>query len=90
MGLALVIVIGSILGWLGAFALGRDDLPEATISILAGIVGALFASTRAGPDLLPNGVSPIELVWGGLGAILAIILANLATDGVKQMVGQRA
>ncbi|MEO1969214.1 MAG: hypothetical protein ABGW87_10935 [Sphingomonadaceae bacterium] len=90
MGLALVIIIGAILGWLGAFLLGRDDMRGATISVLTGIAGALFAATRAGPELLPYGVSPIELIWGCLGAVLAIVLVNLAVDLVKHLVETRS
>ncbi|MXP29353.1 hypothetical protein GRI58_11020 [Porphyrobacter algicida] len=90
MGLALVIIIGAILGWLGAFLLGRDDVFGGTINVFAGIAGALFAATRAGPDLLPYGASAIELIWGCLGAALAIIIVNLASDLITSSAEHRS
>lgn len=85
MGLVLVLVVGAILGWLCAIVLGRDDRMGVALCMSAGIAGALVAAVNAGPVPLLSGVSPMQLVWGGLGALLAIVIANLIGSGVQKM-----
>lgn len=82
MGIILILVVGAILGWLCAIVLGRDDSRGVALCLLAGAAGAVLAAADAGPVPLAAGVGPLQLVWGALGALLAIVVANLVGDRV--------
>lgn len=78
MGLVIVIVVGAILGWLAAIVVERDDRVGAAICSLAGMVGAVVAAVLAGDVPLAVGVSATQLLWGVVGAVLAIVAINAA------------
>lgn len=78
MGLLIVIVVGAILGWLAAIVVERDDRVGTALCALAGTVGALAAAVVAGDAPLAVGVSAPQLLWGVVGAILAIVAINAA------------
>ena len=76
MGLVIVIVVGAILGWLAAIVVERDDRVGAAICALAGTVGAVIAAVLAGDVPLTVGISAPQLMWGVVGAVLAIVAIN--------------
>lgn len=78
MGLVIVIVVGAILGWLAAIVVERDDRVGAAICSLAGTVGSVVAAVLAGDVPLAVGVSAPQLLWGVVGALLAIVAINAA------------
>lgn len=78
MGLVIVIVVGSILGWLASIVVERDDRVGAAICALAGAVGSVAAALLAGDVPLTVGVSASQLLWGVAGAVLAIVAINAA------------
>lgn len=78
MGLVIVIVVGAILGWLAAIVIERDDRAGAAICALAGMVGSVAAAVLAGDVPLSLGVSAPQLLWGVVGAVLAIVAINAA------------
>ena len=87
MGLVIVTVVGAILGWLAAIVVERDDRAGAAICALAGTVGSVVAAVLAGDVPLTQGVSAAQLLWGVVGAILAIVAINAA---VVTRLGSRA
>lgn len=87
MGLAIVIVVGAILGWLASIAIERDDRVGAAICALAGTVGSVIAALLAGNVPLVVGVSVPQLLWGVVGAVLAIVAINAA---VVTRLGEKA
>ena len=78
MGLVIVIVVGAILGWLAAIVIERDDRVGAAICALSGMVGSVAAAVLAGDVPLSVGVSAPQLLWGVVGAVLAIVAVNAA------------
>lgn len=78
MGLVIVIVVGAILGWLAAIVVERDDRVGAAICALTGSVGSVAAAVLAGDVPLAIGVSAPQLLWGVVGAVLAIVAINAA------------
>lgn len=78
MGLAIIIVVGAILGWLAAIVVRRDDRVGAALCTLAGVAGSVAAASLAGDVPLAQGVSPAQLLWGVAGALFAIIAINTA------------
>ncbi|RYD60449.1 MAG: GlsB/YeaQ/YmgE family stress response membrane protein [Sphingomonadales bacterium] len=78
MGLVIVIVVGAILGWLASIVVDRDDRAGAAICALAGTVGSVVAAVLAGDVPLVIGVSAPQLLWGVVGAVLAIVAINAA------------
>lgn len=78
MGLVIVIVTGAILGWLAAIVVERADRVGAAVCALAGTVGAVAAAILAGDVPLAVGVSAPQLLWGVVGAVLAIVAINAA------------
>lgn len=87
MGLVIVLVVGAILGWLASIVVERDDRAGAAICALAGTVGSVVASVLAGDIPLVVGVSAPQLLWGVVGAVLAIVAINAA---VVTRLGSRA
>lgn len=78
MGLVIIIVVGAILGWLAAIVIERDDRAGAAICALAGMFGSVVAAALVGDVPLARGVSAAQLLWGVVGAVLAIVAANAA------------
>ena len=78
MGLIFLIVVGALLGWLGSIMLRREDRGAILTLVGAGIVGALVAAAVLGNAALLSAVGPIDLLWAVIGAVAAIIVADLA------------
>ena len=78
MGLIFLIVVGALLGWLGSIMLRREDRGAILTLVGAGIVGALVAAAVLGNAALLSAVGPIDLLWAVIGALAAIIVADLA------------
>jgi uncharacterized membrane protein YeaQ/YmgE (transglycosylase-associated protein family) len=78
MGLIIVIVVGALLGWLASIVIERDDRAGAVICALSGMVGSVAGAVLAGDVPLAIGVSPPQLLWGVVGAVLAIVAINAA------------
>ncbi len=78
MNLIVVLVLGAIIGWLGAHIMGRDEgiIP----SVLIGIVGAIIGSALA--RLVGSGsqsyfmFSWSGVVWSLIGAVIFSALLN--------------
>lgn len=78
MGIIIVTIIGAALGWLAAIVLERDDHAGTAIFASAGIAGALAAALLSGDVALMVGVSAAQLLWSKVGALLAIVVINVA------------
>ncbi len=76
MGFIIVTVAGAILGWLAAIVVDRDDRVGTALCALAGTIGALVSAAAVGDVPLAAGVSPAQLAWSVLGALLAIVGTN--------------
>ncbi|WP_133365921.1 GlsB/YeaQ/YmgE family stress response membrane protein [Qipengyuania sediminis] len=76
MGLAIVIIVGAVLGWLAAIVVDRDDRVGTAICAFVGAKGALVAALLAGDVPLVRGLSEEQLLWSVLGALLAIVAVN--------------
>lgn len=86
MGLVIVMIVGAIFGWLAAIVVDRDDRVGTAICTLAGTVGAVVGAIVAGNVPLIEGVSPAQLFWAALGALVAIVVINVA--GVYRTLGR--
>ena len=82
MGLIIVIVVGAVLGWLAVIVVNRDDRVGTAICVAAGLAGALAAAAIAGDVPLAKGLSPTQLLWSAVGAILAIVTANVLSGSM--------
>jgi uncharacterized membrane protein YeaQ/YmgE (transglycosylase-associated protein family) len=78
MGFIFLIVVGALLGWLGSIMLRREDRAAILTLVGAGIVGAFVAAAVLGNAALLSAVGPIDLLWAVIGAVAAIIVADLA------------
>lgn len=78
MGLVIVMVVGAILGWLASIIVDRDDRVGTAMCALAGIAGSTIAAVLAGDISLVSGLSPAQLLWATLGAIVSIVAINAA------------
>lgn len=78
MGLAIVMIVGAILGWLVAIIVDRDDRVGSAKCALAGTAGAVLGALLAGGIPLLAGVSPVQLLWAVIGAVVAIVAINTA------------
>ena len=76
MGLIIVMVVGSVLGWLAAIVISRDDRVAAVICVSAGLAGALAGAVLSGDVPLVTGISARQLLWSVLGAMLTIAAIN--------------
>lgn len=82
MGLIILVVVGAVLGWLGSILLRREDRGAILTMAGAGIVGALLASALLGNANLLTAVGAIDLVWAVIGAVVAIVIADMARQRV--------
>lgn len=76
MGLVIVMIVGAVFGWLIAIVVERDDRVGTLVCSLAGTGGAVVGAVLAGNVPLAVGVSPAQLLWAVLGAVLAIVAIN--------------
>ena len=82
MGLIILVVVGAVLGWLGFILLRREDRGAILTMAGAGIVGALLASALLGNANLLTAVGALDLVWAVIGAVVAIVIADMARQRV--------
>lgn len=78
MGLAIVMIVGAVLGWLAAIIVDRNDRIAADVCALVGTLGAVAGALLAERVPLLAGVAPTQLLWAVLGALTAIIASNAA------------
>jgi uncharacterized membrane protein YeaQ/YmgE (transglycosylase-associated protein family) len=78
MGLIIVMVVGATLGWLVAIVVDRDDRMGSAACALAGTAGAAAGALLAGDIPLLSGISPTQLLWAVVCAIIVIVLTNVA------------
>lgn len=78
MGLVIVMIVGAVFGWLVAIIVDRDDRVGTLVCALAGVAGAVVGAILAGNVPLLAGVSPVQLFWSVLGAVIAIVACNTA------------
>lgn len=78
MGLFIVMIVGAIFGWLIAIVVERDDRLGSAVCMLSGATGAVLGALLAGDVPLLAGVSPVQLLWAVVGAVLAIVTINAA------------
>lgn len=78
MGLVIVIIVGAVLGWLAAIVVDRDDRVGTAVCALAGVGGAITAAVVSGNVPLMAGISPAQLLWAVVGALVAIVAINAA------------
>lgn len=88
MGLAIVVTLGALAGWLVAIAIERSNRASSAICVLSGATGALTGAAVPGDIPLVAGVTPDQLLWACLGAALAIIAINTA-DMRRLRAGER-
>lgn len=77
MGIVIVLIVGTVLGWLSAIVIDRDDRVGTAVCAAVGLAGGLFAALAAGDVPLARGVSAVQLLWSAVGAIVAIAATNL-------------
>ena len=82
MGLAFLIVAGSIMGWLTAFILQIRTSRWLQINVVVGVIGALIAGLIISPlvgegDLVHGYYSVDALLITVVGSALALICVNL-------------
>lgn len=78
MGLVIVMIVGTVLGWLAAIVIDRDDRVGTAVCAMVGLTGGLIAALLAGDVPLARGVSAEQVLWSVAGAIAAIAVTNLA------------
>lgn len=78
MGLVIVMIVGAIFGWLAAIVVKREGRVRLLMCVLSGAAGAVAGAALAGNVPLIAGVSPLQLLWAVLGAIVAIAAINAA------------
>lgn len=71
-------IVGAILGWLASIVVERDDRVGAAVCAMAGTLGSVAGAMLAGKVPLAVGVSPAQLLWAVLGAVVAIVAINAA------------
>lgn len=76
MGFLIVTIVGSVMGWLAAIIVERDDRVGAIACAIAGVTGAFAAALLSGDVPLAAGVSAMQCLWAVLGAALVIICVN--------------
>lgn len=82
MGLIILIVLGSLIGWLTVIVLRLKNRQEVVLNIAAGVVGALLVGLATNHGSLLGGISPTALLWSFAGAIVSLVLANLLREGL--------
>lgn len=82
MGFIIWLVVGGLVGWLGAVSLRMRDERDQLLAVLVGIVGAFVGGLLFGPVLgarmVPGGdYGPVALLaaLGGAALLLALVLA---------------
>ncbi|HEU4821480.1 MAG TPA: hypothetical protein VFS87_10020 [Qipengyuania sp.] len=83
MGFVIVVIVGAIFGWLAAIVVERNDRVGTAMCTLAGLTGAVTGAILAGDVPLIAGISPTQLLWAVVGAIVAIVAINAA--GVRRL-----
>jgi uncharacterized membrane protein YeaQ/YmgE (transglycosylase-associated protein family) len=78
MGLIIVMVVGATLGWLVAIVVDRDDRMGSAGCALAGTAGGVAGALLSGDIPLLSGISPTQLLWAVVSAIIVIVLINVA------------
>lgn len=82
MGLAFLIILGAILGWLASIVLDSEGQPELFLNVFAGISGACAMGLGVSPmvgggTLLGDEYSVTALLLALVGSLVAIAGANL-------------
>ena len=78
MSIIVTLIVGGIIGWLGARAVGRDE--GILMSVVIGIIGAFIGSWIA--SLIGTGttgylmVSWASLIWSFIGAVIFAAILN--------------
>ena len=72
MGLILLIVTGTLLGWLTTIALHIEDGREIGRYMLWGLVGSVLVGVAVSNGLVLGSVTPIALLSGLLGAAIFV------------------
>ena len=86
MGLIILLVVGSLIGWLASIAMRTDAQQGIFLNIVVGIVGAMVAGLLLSPLL---GMAPItsgnysigSLFVSFLGAVVLLAVVNLFRRG---------
>ncbi len=76
MGLVLLVVTGSLLGWLATIALRIDSGREIGRNIVWGMAGAVLLGVIASNGLVLGGVDATTLLFGLLGSVLFVGIYN--------------
>lgn len=77
MGLVLLIVVGGILGWLAAIIVESEGSRQVSVNAFAGAIGALIVGNAANGSIAWSGLSAAAFLLGCLGAVAAIVAANV-------------
>lgn len=77
MGIVLLLAVGGVLGWVCSIVLTETNRRAILTDICAGAAGAaaLGLAMTSGPLL--SGLSPTTLLYGIIGALVAVALANM-------------
>lgn len=76
MGLAIVIIVGMVLGWLFKMLANDENHSSLLRNMMVGIGGAMIAALVAGDVPLAAGISGEQLIWSVMGG--AATLAGMA------------
>lgn len=77
MGFLIILSVGATLGWLASILVDREDRTSTTRCVVAGAFGSLLSAMLLGKVSLLVGISPQQLLYGGLGGVIAIGAVNL-------------
>lgn len=87
MGIIIIILTGAALGWIATIIEREDGARSVVRHMMVGVAGALAAAVIVRPlvaDGLPSGTysSAGALLLGALGAVIALLIANLVAREV--------
>ena len=81
MGIAILVIVGGIIGWLGSIVMRTDTQQEILLNIVVAVSGSLIAGVVAGGSTILNGFSVATLLLSFIGAIAFLAIVNLFRRG---------
>jgi len=72
-----ITIVGAILGWLAANVVQAHARVASLACTLAGALGGLAGASISGNVPLSEGVSALQLMWGVIGSLFAIVCVNV-------------
>ena len=77
MGMIILLAVGGVLGWLASIILAETDRRAILVDVGAGAAGAALLGQAMTSHSLLSTISPQTLLYGVIGALVAIGIANV-------------